>query len=138
MPAVAVLAASPLQAQRAAPAILILWAAIAVGWALIIPGALRRSADRQVRRLYREGKNRGILGPHEFEVSDAMLVERTPVGETRTVLAAVERVASDGTHTFIYLSALTAYVIPHGAVTEGDVDAFIAVVERGVLGQLPE
>jgi hypothetical protein len=96
--------------------------------AVLVPGTYRREVDRQVRRLYGEGANKGVVGEHELELVGDELVERTPFGEMRTRLRAVERVVSDAGYTLIYLSAVMAHVIPHDAVSEGDPEAFAEAV----------
>jgi hypothetical protein len=102
----------------------------AVVGVLLFPGAFRRHQDRQARKLYGEGANKGMLGPHELELSGGDLIERTPFGESRALLEVVERVTSDRGYTFIYVSAVMAHVIPHDAVIEGDPEAFVEAVRR--------
>jgi hypothetical protein len=79
--------------------------------------------------MFKEGANKTILGPHELELTESDLIERTPFGESRVRFQAIERVASEGSHTFIYLSAVSANVIPHHAVSEGDREAFVAALQ---------
>jgi len=82
--------------------------------------------DRQVRRLYNEGTNKGIFGQHELEINNDGLVERTEVNESRQSWQGVERIAETDTHAFIYVSSIMAHVIPKQSVTDGDPGAFIA------------
>jgi YcxB-like protein len=84
------------------------------------------SMDRNVRLLYKEGTNKGTIGQHELEIDDRGLVERTEAGESRVIWRAVERIAETEEYAFIYLSSVTAHVIPKQAVTGGDANAFIA------------
>jgi hypothetical protein len=55
---------------------------------------------------------------------------RTAFGESRTRLEAVERVVSDGDYTFIYISPVMAHVIPHAAVSEGNLEAFAEAIKE--------
>lgn len=68
----------------------------------------QHNLDRQARAMYVEGANREVLGPHELELRGGELIERTPFSESRTRLEVIERIASDGNYTFIYISALMA------------------------------
>lgn len=86
--------------------------------------------DRQVRRLYKEGTNKGTLGQHELEIDDSGLVERTEVNETRHAWQGVERIVETDTHALIYISSMMAHVIPKRSVTVGDADAFIACAKQ--------
>lgn len=83
------------------------------------------SMDRQIRRLYKEGANKGVIGRHELEIDDDGLVERTEVNETRQSWRGVERIAETDEHAFIYISSMAAHVIPKHSMTVGDPDAFI-------------
>jgi hypothetical protein len=103
---------------------------------LLTPGAFRRQTDRAVRRLLKEGANKAVLGSHELELVGDELVERTPFGETRMRIEAVERVVSDGGYTFIYVSAVGAHVIPHSAVSEGDPAAFVKTLRQRMFAEL--
>lgn len=85
----------------------------------------RRLGTWQTRKAFEEGKNKATFGLHELELTDENLITRTRVAESRIGWEAVERVASTADHTFIYVSALSAEVIPRRSVTEGDYDAFV-------------
>lgn len=75
--------------------------------------------------MYAEGLNRGLLGTHELELTEDGIIERSEVGEHKTTWQGIERIISTTEHTFVYVSALMAQVIPRNAVTEGDYDAFV-------------
>ena len=114
------------------------WAALAlwllpavvlmVGTPLLIDAAMALV----VRTTYREGNNKGVFGPHELEVSPPDLIERNVVGEQRLWLGAVEKVGTSPSHAFVYVSSLSAHVIPRAAVTDGDYDAFVKALTQEV------
>jgi YcxB-like protein len=100
-------------------------------WVLTMPTYLRRAATRSVLRLYGEGRNKGLFGPRELELTDAKLIARTPVSESATLLESIERVARTDRYTFVYLSALSAHVIPRAALGDHDYEQFTsALTER--------
>jgi hypothetical protein len=107
---------------------LAIWAYFAAYTAILRPWLVARGAERQVRRMYGEGSNVGILGGHELELTGGSLVERSDAGGSVTDLSAVEQVASTPEHTFIYTSAVSAHVIPRRAVCEGDYESFVAAL----------
>jgi hypothetical protein len=80
---------------------------------------------RQTRQLLSEGSNDGILGPHELELNDKFLTERTDVNESRHAWSAINRIEETDEHAFLYISSLQAHVIPTREVISGDVDQFI-------------
>src|SRR4051794_2871709 len=109
--------------------LLILPLGCAILWALLTPAVFRWSIDRSARRLYGEGSNKGMVGPHELELTADSLEESTPYGQQRAALKSIERVASSDKYSFIYLNAVMAHVVPHDAVQEGDAKAFIDAVK---------
>lgn len=94
--------------------------------------------DRQVRRLYKEGTNKGTLGQHELEIDDSGLVERTEVSESRQSWQGIERISETEKHTFIYISSMMAHVIPKHSVTTGDPDTFVARAKQLWLAANPD
>jgi hypothetical protein len=101
----------------------------AVGSVVLYRLSLPYTFKRNVRRMFSEGQNKGMVGPHELELVADRLVDTTPYGEYTTVLEAVEKVVSTDAHTFIYVSAAGAHVIPRQAVDEGDLQAFVSAVQ---------
>jgi hypothetical protein len=97
-----------------------------------LPGIGRMQIERQVRRVYADGASSGLIGPHELKLVGSELIDKDSSSETRTQLQAIERVVSDENYTFIYFSAVSAHVIPHKAVKEGDVKKFIEALERKI------
>lgn len=94
-------------------------------FSLIFNHLFAASMDRQVRRLYKEGTNKGVFGQHEIEIDDEGLVERTEVNETRQSWQGVERVGETDEYAFIYISSVMAHVIPKRPGIDGDPDEFI-------------
>jgi hypothetical protein len=90
--------------------------------------------DRRARKQYGEGENKGVLGTHELELTPDSLIEKTQYGGTVTALEAIEKLDSSDRYTFIYVSAVSGYVIPHDAVSEGSHEAFVAELRRRLQG----
>lgn len=107
-------------------------AAAAAWFAWTVKFWFQRSMDRQARKLLTEGVNKSVICVHELELIGDDLIERTPFNESRSRLAVVERVVTDGAYTFIYVSAMSAHVIPHDAVTEGDPVAFADALKKKI------
>jgi hypothetical protein len=104
---------------------------LAVVFVLVMPSAYRRNIDRNARRLYLEGANKGLDGPQLLELTDNVLVSENPLVESRMRLEIVERVVTAANYTFIYIGAVKAFVIPHDKVSEGDPTQFAdAVMHR--------
>jgi hypothetical protein len=99
-------------------------------FAAIAPSAIRRRMRKQVRKLYSEGKNVSALGELELELTDTGLIAKSAYTETKLAWGAIERIESTPTHTFLYLSSVQAYIIPHNKIIEGDYRALMAEIGR--------
>jgi hypothetical protein len=88
----------------------------------------RPNNARALRRQYEELLPRGATGPHEMELIEDGLVERTPHSEQWMLVRDVQGVSSDGERTFIYTGPASAYVIPHRSVPQGELEAFVEAV----------
>lgn len=93
---------------------------------LIYPSLVRYNIKRQVHKFYSEGNNKGFLGEHDIEIVEDGVIARSAYSETKTAWGAVERIETTPEHTFIYISAVTALIIPHDRITEGDYKAFLS------------
>ena len=88
--------------------------------------AYGKAFDNKVRRLYSEGKNRAALGAHRLSIDEDGLTSETEVSSSTISFKGIEKIESSPTHTFIYMSAMSAMVIPKDSVTEGDYENFFA------------
>lgn len=109
---------------------LVVGAVLTVLFLLWVPGYFRRYLEREARRIYAEGPNKSMIGWHELELGDGELIERSEFGGTRSALEVVDRIARDAQHTFIYVSSVSAHVIPHATVKEGNVEEFVVALQK--------
>jgi hypothetical protein len=105
---------------------------VAALWVLVAPGLHRRIIDRRARKLYGEGQNKALVGINELESTVGGLESRGKFGQAVFSWNAVERIASNHEFTFIYLGALSAIVIPHHAIQEGNLNAFVEAINQNV------
>lgn len=107
------------------PTILVFACLFAVIFTVLYWVLFRRCIARTTTRLITEGSTLGIVGPHELEITDSFLIERTEVNESKHAWKGLQRIVHMPDHLIIYVTALTAYVIPKQSVTAGDVDEFL-------------
>ncbi len=94
---------------------------------LLFPRALRS----MVRRQFSEGTNRSIIGPRTLVLTDQGLSEQSSAGELQTKWQSVERVASNDRYLFIYLSSVSAHVIPRDAFGAPEqLEQFLTAIEQ--------
>ncbi len=80
--------------------------------------------------------NKAVIGPRELQLSGNELVMRSTYIETRIHFEALDRVVSNDDYTFIYITAATAYVIPHDTVIEGDPERFAEALSQRITPQI--
>lgn len=94
---------------------------------VLFPRVLRR----MVRAQLAQGRNTALLGSRSLAVEDDGLVERSGSAESKTRWRAVEHVASNDDYLFVYVSAVTAHVIPRRAFEDrAAMDRFVAAIEQ--------
>jgi len=101
-----------------------------LGFASQAGGIVKRSRRKVIRRLYTAGKNSPALGKMELEVQETGVITRTDTTETRIAWSAIQDIVSTQEHTFVHLSPLRAFIIPHKKVVEGSLPALLAEVGR--------
>ena len=90
-----------------APVALLVWLALHLHW--------RLSPARRVRKLLREGANKGSLGMHTLTFGQRGVTEISTVSEATWTWESFERIAEDKKHVYVYLGAVSAHVIPKRA-----------------------
>ncbi|TXT24723.1 MAG: hypothetical protein FD138_3043 [Planctomycetota bacterium] len=111
---------------------IVFWTGV-IGAAVIVviyPRLYRRNVKRLSSRLYAEGQNRALLGPHVTELRDNGLFVATDFREGVVFWKGIERIESIPGHTFVYLSAMSALVISEHSVFEGSYQGFIEELQR--------
>lgn len=134
VPAIVIVLTALVSLESHEPAFFVGGVLIASLLAILMARSFWQTLERNVRKMYGEGSNKGLLGPHELELSGDRLIHRSPFVETKYRFEMVERVASTTDHTFVYVSAVNAHIIPHHAVSDGDYEAIIEAIRR----RLPE
>jgi hypothetical protein len=101
-------------------------AAATIAWTVLCRPLALWYMRRKARSLYARGKNKRLIGCHSLEIADGLLRQRNEGGSDDVRFEVIERVAEDPSYVFIYVSAMTAYVVPRRGVTNGDLASFVA------------
>lgn len=83
--------------------------------ALIYKGYVKWCSGRMLRAACAEGNQKGLVGPHELELTPAGIFEKGPFNESRAAWTAVERIVDDDQYVYIYVGPVMASVIPKAA-----------------------
>ena len=99
--------------------------------AALFPFSFRRSLRRNVLAMLKEGRNRGLLGTKEVTLTPAEIRSTGAMGMTTTAWPAVERVVVDGDVLYLYISSVSAVVVPRRAFAQdADFEAFVETARK--------
>ena len=105
---------------------LITFSIIGILWIVYYPKYFYRLIIRNSKKMFKEGKNDGLLGEHCMMLSDEGIVDANPNGETKVKWAGIKRFEEDDKYLYIYNSAVSAYIIPKRALTNVvDVQSYV-------------
>ena len=99
-------------------------------WLFAYPLYYRWTIKRNVRKMYAENENKGVLGDHTIVIDPEGVTERSAVGESKTSWGGIERIQADDEHVYLYLGSLQAHVIPKRAFrSHEDAEAFVQLAQ---------
>lgn len=103
---------------------------VAIVLFLVYPAMFRKRFAKNIRQLYAERGSKGVLGLHSLEIDDNGLLVKTDCNEVKSSWNTLDRIVSTDTHTFIYINANAAIILPRQTIVEGDYDNFVAELNR--------
>ena len=104
---------------------------LALAWFALVPQMQKRNLQKQIVRLYAEGRDRGIVTGHKVSMSSSSITDRTDRGETTTAWKDVDKVVATEKHVFIYVGPQSALIVPRGAFPgESEYNAFVDAAMR--------
>jgi YcxB-like protein len=84
---------------------------------IYFPWAYRRKVWKIIAGMTSEGHNRGLFSHHQVTISPERITDTSDLRQSSTAWRAVERVATNGDYAFVYVSALSAIIVPRRAFT---------------------
>lgn len=84
----------------------------------LYPFYIQRTVNRTGSEMVKDGRNKGLWGPHTLTIDESELVERTEVGENRVKWQGLEKIAASPTHLFFFVSSNSAHIIPRSAFAD--------------------
>jgi hypothetical protein len=100
--------------------------AIAVASVLYTRWRLSTALVRNTRRLLREGSNRTVFGWRELELVDGRLIVNAELFRSSFDLRAIEKIVSTDDYAFVYISSVSALIIPMNLDAEAEHRDFVA------------
>lgn len=108
--------------------VLITVISFAIGWVILFPALWKRRIRKNTLKAYGTGGNKALLGKHAIRVEEDGIAGTSDFGEGITRWAAIEKIEATDSHTFLYISAVTAIVIPKNGITGGDYNKFVSAL----------
>lgn len=97
-----------------------------IAWFVYVPRAAMSYYLKHAKRMYGEGSSTRLIGWHELALTDEAIVETSDAGSTITKFSALDRVEDSEGYTFVYLTSVSAHVVPKSRISEGNHEAFIS------------
>lgn len=91
------------------------WMIAFIGCILLYRFSAYRNIKESVERFEKEGRNKGIWGRNRLTLNEDEMLETSAIGESRTLWTGVERIAQNKDYIFIYITAVSAFIIPKRA-----------------------
>lgn len=107
----------------------------AVLWVVFYPKHFVSSITKMASKMVNEGKNKDLLGKHIVTVDEQGLIDKSENGENKIYWSGVERIASTEKHFFIYVSSISACIVPKNSFkNEGEKVVFFQFVNGMIEG----
>ncbi|WP_028582053.1 YcxB family protein [Desulfogranum japonicum] len=122
-----IMGASPL-----AGGIIVVFILISLPFYFLYPGYHKRKYRKEIKKLYSEGKNKGIYGEHEYTIEEDGLLEKTAVNETKQNWNSIEKIVQDKENTYVFINSIQAHVFPKASVIEGNYESFVNEIKKKI------
>ncbi len=90
----------------------------------------RHCNTKQINNLYKNGNYKEVLGTHEMTISHEYLTEKTEYHKTEIKWGLISKIDTTPSHTFIFTDEVTAYIIPHNKIIDGNAAQFIDMLNN--------
>ena len=100
-------------------------------WLVFYPWQYRVRVRRGVQRLLREGHNQGIYGHHRLVLTPTEVARYSRFGHAAIYWPAVERIEVGENHAFIFVSSMSAFIVPkRDFSSEQEFQSFVETARR--------
>jgi YcxB-like protein len=98
----------------------ILFLLIAAFMIFLWPKVFKFFVGRQVKAMYKEGKNQGTIGSNDMTIGDNEIVQENDSGSYVTKWNYVEKILKTERFILVYNSAVSAYIIPRHSFVDSN------------------
>jgi hypothetical protein len=102
-----------------------------IGWIIKYPKVYRESTAKVITRRLSEGKNTVVIGKRTIELTESAIITEGEAGDSRIMWGFVERLFITKEHLFVYVSSVTAYIIPKRAFANTEeLNKFVLIIKE--------
>lgn len=84
-------------------------------WVIFYPRRFKRNVAKQVEKMIDEGKNVSLIGNNDIIIDEEGIERINDKSQTKNDWASVESIEQSDDHIFIYVSAISAHIVPKRA-----------------------
>jgi hypothetical protein len=103
----------------------ILSVAVSLPMFLLYPHYFKYRNKKQIKELQKSDNYKGVLGAHEMTITDEYLAETTEYNGSKIPWNALNKIETVSDNTYVFTGELTAYIIPHKKIIDGDAAQFV-------------
>ncbi len=93
----------------------IVYGAIFIAWIIYYPKYFMHVTKNRVRKLIEEGDNSDIFGMHSVNLTEEGVEQISNSEESKASWSAIKRIDETPEYTYIYITAINAYLVPNRA-----------------------
>ena len=112
--------------EEALATLSVLSVAISLPMFLLYPHYFKYNNKKQINKLHGNNKYKGVVGVHEMTISNDFLADKTEYDDSKIEWDSISKIESSSEYTYIFTSEVTAYIISHKKIIDGDITSFVA------------
>jgi len=94
------------------------------------PWMYRRKVRKTITAMASEGRNRALFSRRQVSISPEGITDSSELRRSWMAWPAIERVVNNGDYAFVYVSAMSAIIIPRRAFAPGDFEEFVRTASK--------
>ena len=106
------------------------FAIVYIAWVAFYDKYLKWNVTRKISQMIDEGKNTDMLGERSLQLTECGILQTSSLSESKITWDVIEDVVETKEHIFIYINALSGYVIPIRAFANAaQKDEFLGILK---------
>ncbi len=95
----------------------------------LLTNSFIKLARKNMIKCYEQSGDKFFIGEHMLSVDENGILGVSKYSETRLAWGAIDKIESEKDYTYIYITEVSAIIIPHQNITEGDLPALLQAIK---------